>query len=142
MASWASRRAAGDRIRIRFEKDGGALAGPINSRNLVADTTGTSIPNGLINSVISTTLPSNWSVSSPAVGAFQDITGLNISLNPGTYTICTQLTYTQLALATASSAVALNASIQSGTNTYETGVIVGVAGIAGSFPNNYTGCLS
>lgn len=70
---------------------GGALVGfPVGARNIVGDTSGTAVPTGYIGEIVQTNVTSNFTQSTPVLGTLYDVTGVNISLTPGNWTIWAQ----------------------------------------------------
>ena len=76
-ASWNAFVTDGWRWRVTIARDKGALAGPINSRNIVADTSGTAIPQGMLGSEIESNVTGNIT-GSTVIGTYTDITSINI----------------------------------------------------------------
>lgn len=89
-ASWSTVNGLGYRFRCR-KVSGGALVGyPIGARNVIGDTTGSTVPAGYIGEVIQTNVTTSFAQSTPVLGTLYDVTGVNISLTPGSWTIWAQ----------------------------------------------------
>lgn len=79
---------AGSRYwRLRKVSGGAQVGYPVSARNIVGDTSGTSVPVGMLGEFIQATLNSNTAITSVSSTTQTDITGSTITLTPGVWMI-------------------------------------------------------
>lgn len=101
--------------RVRIVRGGASVGFPVSTRNIVGDTSGTTVPSGYIGETITAT------ITAGAVGTSEaDITGASLALGAGVWLVCYSLSVYAQTGAVASNASYISACLTDSSNNHVT----------------------